>query len=247
LTRWLGPDTQFNPLQSVLAQIRDYEEFPEVTCLGRLFPELRVYANWDLRQTGPLRRAQQTDLPSGFLLEDGSNLALVVSYLEHKGLGHALTEHLRKAHAPTQDITEWVLGGTIMVYLQEAGLAHPVPATRLSDGTLRYLCLLAILLHPEPPPLVCIEEPEIGLHPDTIVSLAELLKDAATRTQLIVTTHSDILVSALSDTPEAVLVCERDEKGTHLRRLEAEPLQEWLKEYSLGDIWRMGEIGGNRW
>jgi predicted ATPase len=66
-------------------------------------------------------------------------------------------------------------------------------------------------------------------------------------TQLIVTTHSEVLVSALTEIPEAVLVCERDEGDTHLRRLEAEPLKKWLENYSLGELWRMGEIGGTRW
>jgi len=78
---------------------------------------------------------------------------------------------------------------------------------RLSDGTLRYLCLLTILCHPAPPPLICIEEPELGLHPDILPEVAKMLVDAASRTQLIVTTHSDILVDCLSDHPEAIVVC----------------------------------------
>ena len=87
----------------------------------------------------------------------------------------------------------------------------------------------------------------MGLHPDALVSIAELLIDASERTQLIVTTHSDILVSALSDAPQVVLVCESDTTGSHLRRLSRQQLESWLKKYTLGEIWRMGEIGGNRW
>jgi predicted ATPase len=94
---------------------------------------------------------------------------------------------------------------------------------------------------------MCIEEPELGLHPDILPTIAELLKEASERTQLIVTTHSDALVSALSDSPESILVCERDSAGTHLQRLEREALKEWLEKYSIGELWRMGEIGGNRW
>ena len=71
--------------------------------------------------------------------------------------------------------------------------------------------------------------------------------EASQRTQLIVTTHSDVLVSALSETPEAVVVCEHDDKGSHLRRLEAEKLRKWLEKYSLGDLWLKGQIGGTRW
>jgi predicted ATPase len=62
---------------------------------------------------------------------------------------------------------------------------------------------------------------------------------------IIVTTHSDTLVSALTEVPESVLVCQQDQDGTHLNRLEPAQLEEWLKKYSLGELWRMGEIGGN--
>ena len=87
----------------------------------------------------------------------------------------------------------------------------------------------------------------MGLHPDIIPQVAELLLDASKRTQLIVTTHSETLVSALSDVPEAVVVCERDANGTKLRRLDPDNLKEWLERYQLGDLWAKGEIGGNRW
>ena len=122
-----------------------------------------------------------------------------------------------------------------------------IPATRLSDGTLRYLCLLAILLHPDPPPLIAIEEPELGLHPDIIPQLAKLLVAASERTQLVVTTHSDVLVDALTSQPESVIVCEKVDGESQFRRLDADQLKEWLEKYTLGQLWSMGEIGGNRW
>ncbi len=122
-----------------------------------------------------------------------------------------------------------------------------MPATRLSDGTLRYLCMLALLCHPAPPPLICIEEPELGLHPDIIPTLAELMKEASSRCQLIITTHSDILVDAMTDQPESVLVAEKTETGTTLTRLNSEKLQPWLEKYRLGQLWTQGEIGGTRW
>ena len=109
---------------------------------------------------------------------------------------------------------------------------------------LRYLSLLVILCHPEPPPLICIEEPELGMHPDILSDIAELLIEASHRTQLIITTHSDILVSELSEVPESILVCERDDHGTSMRRLQKEKLEEWLKKYTLGDLWMSGELGG---
>ena len=173
--------------------------------------------------------------------------ALHANELPGTALLHFLLERLRRFYERVVDITIKVQGGTIQVFFHEEGLSAAVPAIRLSDGTLRYLRLLAILCHTEPPPLICIEEPETGLHPDVLPDLAALLVEASGRTQLVVTTHSDVLVSALSETPEAILVCERGEDGTTLRRLDRTQLAEWLERYRLGDLWRMGEIGGNRW
>jgi predicted ATPase len=104
-----------------------------------------------------------------------------------------------------------------------------------------------ILLNPTPAPVTCIEEPELGLHPDAIRTLADLLVDASTRTQLIVTTHSTALVDAFSGDPEAVCVCEKVDGATEIKRLEKERMKVWLDDYSLGHLWASGEIGGNRW
>ena len=136
-------------------------------------------------------------------------------------------------------------GGALALYLTEGNLS--IPARRVSDGTLRFLCLLAILVDPEPPPLIAIEEPELGLHPDIHPQLATLLLDASTRTQLIVTTHSDMLVDALTDTPETIVVCEKVGGSTRLERLDPEKLKPWLEKYRLGELWMRGEIGGTRW
>ena len=138
-----------------------------------------------------------------------------------------------------------VEGGTVQILVQEGRFS--VPAFRLSDGTLRYLALLAVLFDPTPPPLVCIEEPELGLHPDVINRVAEALRFAAERTQLIVTTHSASLVDAFTDTPDVVLVCEKEDNSSVVRRLDDESLKPWLERYRLGALWTSGEIGGNRW
>lgn len=94
---------------------------------------------------------------------------------------------------------------------------------------------------------MCIEEPELGLHPDVLPTLAELLKEASDRTQLIVTTHSDVLVDAMTDRPDSILVAEKTPAGTTLTRLQADKLKPWLQKYRLGDLWTRGEIGGTRW
>ena len=77
--------------------------------------------------------------------------------------------------------------------------------------------------------------------------MAKLLIAASERTQLVVTTHSDVLVDALSSQPESVIVCEKHDGESQFQRLDAGRLKEWLDKYPLGQLWSMGEIGGNRW
>ena len=158
---------------------------------------------------------------------------------------NAILDELRDFYEEFEDFDISIEGGTVQVFFTENNFI--IPATRLSDGTVRYLCLLAILCDPEPPALICIEEPELGLHPDILPNLADLLIRASERTQLIVTTHSDILVDAMTEQPEAVLVCEKHDRQTVTKRLSGQKLRGWLDKYRLGQLWMSGELGGMRW
>jgi predicted ATPase len=236
------------PDQSVLSQRKDPNQFPEITYLVDQFAGVSLYREWILGRYTPPRMPQKADLPEDFLLEDASNLGLVLNNLQQQpDTKRLLLEYLRRFYEEAQDVTTKIYSGTVQINVHERGLRQPIPATRLSDGTLRYLSLLTLLCHPSPPPLLCIEEPELGLHPDIMPTIAELLIAATERTQLIVTTHSESLISALTDVPESVLVCSHDDGGTHLQRLNGEALKKWLDQYSLGELWRKGEIGGTRW
>jgi predicted ATPase len=234
--------------QSIVSQRKDPNQYPEITYLGNEYAKIKLFREWNLGRNTQPRKPQPTDLSADFLAEDAANLALVLNDLEHRSnLRASIVEQLREADESIVDFSTRVLGGTIQLYLHYSGLKTPVPATRLSDGTIRYLCLLAVLCHPEPPPLVCLEEPELGLHPDLLVKLADLLVDASHRMQLIVTTHSDVLVDALTGVPEAVIVCEKQKGSTTMNRQSSADLAVWLKDYGLGQLWRRGDIGGNRW
>ena len=212
------------------------------------FTKIQFFTDVSTNRESEIRRPQQTDAISGELANDASNLFIVLNNIGFQdNTKPKIIEYLKKFNPKITDYSFQILGGFIQLYVREEDLEKPISVMRLSDGTLRYLCLLAILCHPEPPPLICIEEPETGLHPDILPTIAELMLEASQRTQLIVTTHSDILVSAFSEIPEAVLVCEKDEDGTHFKRLEAEKLKVWLEEYTLGEAWLRGAIGGTRW
>lgn len=115
-------------------------------------------------------------------------------------------------------------------------------ANSLPDGILRFLCLVAVLMSPKPAPLILIDEPEIGLHPHLIQLVAELMQGAAEKTQLVVATHSPELVSALE--PDDILVVESHEGGTTMERLSGADLNKWMKDFSLGELWLSGSLGG---
>ena len=233
------------PEQSVLSQIRDPERYPALGWLQERYEQIRLFRSWTFGPTASLRREQSTHGRSDFLVDGGENLALVLSKIRSR-IKPDLIEALRELYEGIEDVNFQIDGGNVLLFLEERG-GREIPATRLSDGTLRYLCLLAILLHPDPPPLIAIEEPELGLHPDIIPQLAKLLVAASERTQLVVTTHSDVLVDALTSQPESVIVCEKVDGESQFRRLDADQLKEWLEKYTLGQLWSMGEIGGNRW
>jgi predicted ATPase len=234
------------PDQSILSQLRDPVRYPEITHLAKNYEGIRLYRDWSFGRQSPARRPQDTALPNQYLEPDGSNLGLILNRFQREPAVKArLLDALRKLYDGIDDYGVQIEGGTVQVFVQEGD--RTIPAARLSDGTLRYLCLLAILCPPKPPPLVCIEEPELGLHPDILPTIADLLKEASERCQLIVTTHSDVLVDAMTDRPEDVLVAEKDANGTVLRRLDADSLKPWLAKYRLGELWTRGDIGGTRW
>ena len=240
------PITGLKSDQSILSQIKEPLQYPELTSLGMSLGQIHFYREWSFgRNTAP-RRPQKADLPNDFLEEDGTNLGMVLNRLDGDPKAkNRLLVTLRKLYRGIDDIHVRVQAGSVQVFLKEG--IGTIPATRLSDGTLRYLSLLAILCHPEPPSLICIEEPELGLHPDIMSGLADLLREASERSQLIVTTHSDTLVDALTDTPESIVVCEKEDGQTKLRRLDKDDLSHWLEKYRLGELWTTGELGGTRW
>lgn len=238
---------QLPPNKSIISLRGGSEFHPEIVYLSNNYFYISIYKELDFGRSTPPRLPQQTDLPEDFLLEDAGNLGLILNDLEHRGLRTTILEKLKEFHNSFENLSVKILGGTVQLFVHEENLKHPIPATRLSDGTLRYLCLISILCHPTPPPLICIEEPEIGLHPDILPALADMMIEASHRTQLIVTTHSDILIDALTEVPEAVAVCEKHEGSTTVRRLDADDLKEWLEKYRLGQLWLKGELGGTRW
>ena len=233
--------------QSALAQFRSISDYPHFTWLSFLYEGIHIYGTWESGRGTSLRRSQPADARGDVLEEDCSNLGLFLNQTlgTEPAYKRQVVEGMSELYPRFTSYEVVVNSGSVQIFITEEDTS--IPATRLSDGALRYLCLLAILYNPKPPRVVCIEEPELGLHPDIVGGLAKHLRAASERMQLIVTTHSDVLIDALSDTPESIVVFENDDGATRMNRLDADELSGWLEDYRLGQLWTSGQIGGTRW
>ena len=236
------------PTESVLSQFKNPVDPTPITEIGKLFARIRIFREFRTGPQSAARHGISTSVPKDALLDGSDNLALVLHELDFLGVHERIRIYLQRFCERFEDVKVRVGENLARTFLREAGLGEMLSSIRMSDGTLKFLSLLAALFHPSPPPLMCIEEPEIGLHPDALQLVAEALIEASQSMQLIVTTHSDALIDALTDRPETVLVCERDfDNGTQMKRLSKDDLKDWLEHYTLGQLWRKGEIGGGRW
>jgi predicted ATPase len=237
-----------SPNESVLSQFKNPLDPTPITNLGNHFDRIKIFREFRTGAGSAARRGIGTNVAKDFLSEGGDNLALVLHELDFQGAHDRIKYYVTRFCERFEDVKVRVGEGLAQVFLRESGLVDSLSAMRMSDGTLKFLCLLAALFNPSPPPLICIEEPELGMHPDALKLVAEALVEASEHVQLVVTSHSEALIDALSGHPDCVLVCERDfDNGTQFKRLSAKDLDEWLEHYTLGELWRKGEIGGGRW
>jgi predicted ATPase len=130
----------------------------------------------------------------------------------------------------------------ILLEWREKGSDAYFNASSFSDGTMRFVCLATLLLQPDLPSLVLIDEPELGLHPSAIAVLASLLESASTRAQVVVATQSVTLINQLK--PEQVWTVDREDGQSVFRHLAKEDMSAWLEDYSLGDLWEKNILGG---
>lgn len=130
----------------------------------------------------------------------------------------------------------------IRLQWRQKGSSYPFQPWHLSDGTIRFIALSTALLQPHPPTVMIFDEPELGLHPFALEVLANLISEAADRTQIIVSTQSVQLLNHFQ--PEDVIVVDRVKGASEFRRLDPALLKEWLKDYSLGELWQKNVLSG---
>jgi predicted ATPase len=176
---------------------------------------------------------------------DGSNLISVLHTLYENnrdfkrdiddGMGAAFSPEFERLSFPPE------ADQRVQLRVHWKSLRAPLSAADLSDGTLRFLYLLTILANPDPPSLIAIDEPENGLHPSMQQIVAEFAEEAATRSQVVLTTHSPEFLDAFDDVTPTTTVVEWQDGQTTVQNLSGDSLKRWLENFSLGEILRTNE------
>jgi len=229
--------------RSYLSSFTDQRRYPIV---GRFAHEVEHWAFFNLlpplmRESLPVRKQLQ-------LQSFGENLAVVPHVLqsEEPQRFKEVEDILRTAIPELEELTTGLTAhdpGQTYIRIREKGLKTTIPAWGMSDGTLRLLGHLATLYSPSPPSLVCFEEPENYVHPQLLELIVELLKNAASETQVLVTTHSPYLVDLLQ--PEDLFIVEKQEGKTQVKQVaDQKEIKEALKALGLGELWYSGSFGG---
>jgi len=194
---WVSLRQQLAPYESIITDLAEGDTAPELLSLRRTFGGWRFYDNFRVDLDAPARRAQ-VGTRTQTLSHDGANLAALWATVVEAGHGDALDRAVEEAF-PGARVSVAASDGLFRLSFQQRGLLRPLQTAELSDGTLRYLLLVAALLPARPAPLLVLNEPEASLHPSLLAPLARLIVTAAERTQVLVVSHASELVDSLPD------------------------------------------------
>jgi len=194
---WTSLSQQLAPYESIITDLADGDTAPELLSLRRTFGGWRFYDHFRIDPDAPARRPQ-VGTRAQTLAHDGSNLAAVWATVVDAGHGAALAQAVDEAF-PGATVAVDAADGLFRLTLRQPGLLRPLQTSELSDGTLRYLLLIAALLPARPAPLLVLNEPEASLHRSLLTPLGRLIQSAAARTQVLVVSHATPLVEALPD------------------------------------------------
>jgi len=243
ISRLVRPNWEYNPLETSLFQVPKMFREPEE--LRRILGSVTQYHALDISSRAPVKLPQQmkpADLPGA----DGGDLIPFLYYLRESNRDrYEAIEDTLKAAFPSFESLSFppVAAGMLTMTWRDRNYKKPFFMQELSEGTLRFIWLISLLQSPGLSTITMIDEPEVSLHPELLSILADLMREAAKRTQLIVATHSDRFIRFLE--PMEIVVMDSDDDGdTTTAWGDTLDIDEWLKEYSLDEVWRMGRMGG---
>ena len=240
---FVRPDWDHNKLETSLAQVPKMFRQPEE--LRRILSTATQYHVLDVGNRAPVKLPQPMT-PSALPGAEGEELVPYLYYLREcdRDRFDMLLESLRAAFPDFEELNfPPVAAGMLAMTWKDRKFNKPLYAHELSEGTLRFLWLASLLQSPNLSTVTMIDEPEVSLHPELLSILSELMREASKRTQLVVATHSDRFVRFLE--PKEVVVMDIDAEGcTSANWADSMDLDEWLADYSLDEVWRMGRMGG---
>ena len=222
------------------------EQFAQYALIASHLTRCHFYHFHDTSASAGVKQTQEVS-DNRFVRDDASNLAAFLYQLRQtsKSSYDQIVGAVRMVAPFFEDFTlapSKLNPDKIRLEWKEKGSDDYFNASALSDGTLRFICLATLLLQPSLPSVVLIDEPELGLHPSAITLLAELLRSASRRSQVIVSTQSVTLVNHL--TPAEIVVVEHDSDTSSFKRLNEEQLKDWVGDYGLGELWEKNLVGG---
>jgi predicted ATPase len=236
--------------ESGLASISD-QESPSASSKDRTgtIEQMRQWTVYHFADTGPdasIKKACNVH-DNLVLRRDASNLAAYLSYI-HKTQAKVYEEIVATIRRVAPFFQDFILEPDpinpemIRLRWKHEGTDAYFDANDLSDGTLRFICLATLLLQPEPPQTILMDEPELGLHPYAIQILAGLMRSASARTQIIASTQSVTLANEFG--PDDIVIADRKENESVFRRLAEPEVKDWLASYGVGDLWQKNLVGG---
>jgi len=238
----LRPNWDHSPLETSLAQVpkmyHEPENFRKILASCTFYGALNVAPK-------SLVRLPQLMRPATLPGSNGEDLVSCLYYLrETDSEQFEIIEDTLAAAFPDFERLGFppVAAGTLAMTWKDKNFSKPLYMHQLSEGTLRFLWLVTLLQSPDLTAVTLIDEPEVSLHPDLLRLLADLMREASQKTQLIVATHSDRLIRFLQ--AKEVLVCDAEDGLANMTWADSLDLEKWLKEYSLDQVWAMNLIGG---
>lgn len=234
-----------------LAQMRFFNEYPELSWIRLLLSNFRTYPGFDVSKHSGLRTRPADVKRETYLHSTGENLGTVLHELltrhDYRAYADDLRDFLRSAYPWFEEVnveTAYGVTGKVVVRVREKGAYRAMELSDLSDGMVRFLCLAAAMLNPLPPILIVLDEPEVGLHPRLLPIVADMIKLASERTQVLVTTHSPDLLNCF-DLDDIAVMTRQESRAVWNRPASRDSLRKMLDAVSgdtLGDLHRSGEL-----
>lgn len=241
----------YNSQELSLSKISEFDKdrYLPIVVLKRALKDVFIYNYFDTTPDSKLRQSMSATSSAKYLSPDGTNLPQILNRIKigDKKSYREIQDSLNDVNPFFSGFDFNILGaGVFELMLDEKELNSSVHITHVSDGTIRYLCLLAILYNVKEGAIICIDEPEVGLHPDMILNISRAIKKASASATLIVTTHSVDLLNYFE--LQNILVFEKDSDNTTVvNKFSNEDFSGWYNDYLPGKMWLSGDLGGKRW